>query len=341
MSARLSTMPELDVVTRWNSTLTMLASANSLKVAIGELQRRIRGRHEGYKDFSIRPGDRLAGPIPDTTWSYLTELMSFLRPIKGATTLMSGKNYPTFGVALVVFHLVSKHAGKTVENAVSWYTKDFARAFKKKIDEYIPLVKTDEAQIAAVLDPRAKSHLSKIGIDVQQVKRLVEAEYERVYRDAYERSESCLTEAERTQQEREEAEDEDALYSLIDEHIEPELHVGSSSEPFSSELSRWLDHNDRSMNLKTTSRAVCSWMKHEAASFPRIKMMARDYLAVMATSVPSEEAFSASGTTITPRRAKLGDDAVTAIVELQEFLAFNLTSGDVHAERVDISRLEC
>ncbi|EGZ06163.1 hypothetical protein PHYSODRAFT_531417 [Phytophthora sojae] len=76
------------------------------------------------------------------------------------------------------------------------------------------------------------------------------------------------------------------------------------------------------MNSKTSSHEVCAWMR-SLDQFPRIQLMARDFLAVMATSVPSEQAFSAAGTTVSKRRARLGDDAVTAISELQSFLDFN------------------
>ena len=58
--------------------------------------------------------------------------------------------------------------------------------------------------------------------------------------------------------------------------------------------------------------------------FPRISMIARDYLAVTATSVPSESAFSKAGATIQKRRAKLGDDAIQAVMELQGWLALGL-----------------
>ncbi|ETM98155.1 hypothetical protein PPTG_24717 [Phytophthora nicotianae INRA-310] len=66
--------------------------------------------------------------------------------------------------------------------------------------------------------------------------------------------------------------------------------------------------------------------------------MALDYLSVLATSEPSEEAFFASGTTISSRRARLKDDAITTISELQTFLAFSMTSDDTYADPVDINK---
>ncbi|OAE30482.1 hypothetical protein AXG93_942s1260 [Marchantia polymorpha subsp. ruderalis] len=62
------------------------------------------------------------------------------------------------------------------------------------------------------------------------------------------------------------------------------------------------------------------------AMYPRIQLMARNYLAPTATSVPSECASLRAGTTINKRRARLGDDDVQAICELQSLLAFNAKS---------------
>jgi hAT family C-terminal dimerisation region len=57
--------------------------------------------------------------------------------------------------------------------------------------------------------------------------------------------------------------------------------------------------------------------------YPRIKLMARDFLGVTSTSVPNESAFSKAGTTVDKRRARLGDEAVQAICKLESFLVFN------------------
>ena len=92
-------------------------------------------------------------------------------------------------------------------------------------------------------------------------------------------------------------------------------------EPFANELERWFSH--AGMKLDQSSRDVGMWFKINLPLFPRIGFMARDFLGITSTSVPSECAFSKSGTTISKRRACLGDDAVQAICELQAFLNFN------------------
>ncbi|KAE9029502.1 hypothetical protein PR001_g11496 [Phytophthora rubi] len=128
--------PVLDCVTRWNTSWSMVISAIHLRKPIEELLRCIHGRHEGYRSFSIGPDDRLAAPLDDSKWQALEEFCKFLTPVKAATMMMSGKSYPTFGMAVVVLELVSKNATSMINQAVARYTADFATAFKKKLNQY-------------------------------------------------------------------------------------------------------------------------------------------------------------------------------------------------------------
>ncbi|MEN9638886.1 MAG: hypothetical protein RLZZ262_754 [Bacteroidota bacterium] len=88
-------------------------------------------------------------------------------------------------------------------------------------------------------------------------------------------------------------------------------------------MKRWLAH--AAMKLTQPSREVCTWSKVNMSIYPRIQMMARDYMGITATSVPSECAFSQAGAIVSARRAWHGDDAVQAVAELQSFLSFNKT----------------
>jgi hAT family C-terminal dimerisation region len=65
------------------------------------------------------------------------------------------------------------------------------------------------------------------------------------------------------------------------------------------------------------------WFQVNKQLEPRIEVMARDYMGVKSSSVPSEAAFSRAGAPISKRRASFDDNAVTSVCELQSFLAFN------------------
>lgn len=76
------------------------------------------------------------------------------------------------------------------------------------------------------------------------------------------------------------------------------------------------------MDLQESSRDVCAWMKTNSKLYPRIAFMAQEFLSITSTSVPSECAFSSAGEVVRKKRARLGDDAIQAICELQSQIAF-------------------
>jgi len=90
-------------------------------------------------------------------------------------------------------------------------------------------------------------------------------------------------------------------------------------ETFASEFQRWIVHPIVPMSV--SSHEVCKWWSL-TVTYPQVKMMAQDYLAVTATSVPSEYIFSRVGDIIKKKRARLGDDAVEALTALQSWLKF-------------------
>ena len=312
-------VPELDCETRWNSTWSMMSSVLKMQKPLEELLRRIRDRHEGFSGFSIAPADEIARPITAETWSAMSDLCSFLKPFKEATVLMSASEYPTLGMVVPVFHLVSEHVRIAIAASTgfrSTHTIRFAKAVKTKLDEYRELVSCPEVQIAACLDPRVRPYLLKIGISEENVKELIRKDYELEYESQFlaERctnATACSLDSEAIGQ---------SFLELLTKDSDS-VSGSASQEPFVGELNRWMQHAP--MTLTQSSRDVCMWFKVNMCLYPRIQRMARDYMGVTSTSVPSECAFSRAGTTVSIRRARLGDDAVQAISELQSFLSFN------------------
>ncbi len=56
--------------------------------------------------------------------------------------------------------------------------------------------------------------------------------------------------------------------------------------------------------------------------FPKLSKIAKDVLAVTATSVPSEEIFSSSGDLISKKRNRLGHDVIESIMCLKSWNQF-------------------
>ncbi|CAD6888048.1 unnamed protein product, partial [Tilletia caries] len=72
------------------------------------------------------------------------------------------------------------------------------------------------------------------------------------------------------------------------------------------------------------SDALTFWAANEGR-FPSLAAMARDILAIPATSVPSEAAFSRGGELVTKRRNRLAGSTVTAIMCLDSWLEAGFT----------------
>lgn len=85
-------------------------------------------------------------------------------------------------------------------------------------------------------------------------------------------------------------------------------------EPFDAELDRWF----QTVPLDPESDPLQYWKL--SSDFPRMKFMARSYLACPATSVPSEQAFSKAGDTVTKKRNRLGDNSLQCVMVLQSWL---------------------
>jgi hypothetical protein len=80
---------------------------------------------------------------------------------------------------------------------------------------------------------------------------------------------------------------------------------------------------DRYLSLPQLSRInadVLQFWKSNLLNFPTLAAMAKDYLTVQASSVPSERAFSSGTDLVTPNRFSMGGD----VIEMTQFLKFVL-----------------
>jgi hypothetical protein len=248
--------------------------------------------------------------------------------------MMSGSTYPTLGLAVPAFHIIQQHVAKSIQAAEfafdSPHTVIFAKAVQSKMKQYEVKIRRKEALMAAALDPRIKMCIEKLGVNKIELRTLINHEFTVYYFLKYKQFEqrtSTITKkdiggASNNYDFNTRGTLMDSFMGLLDSDDAADKDNGRAGdeEPFANELERWFSH--AGMNINQSSRDVCMWFKVNSHLFPRIGFMARDYLGITSTSVPSECAFSRSGSTISKRRASLGDDAVTAIQELQAFLNF-------------------
>ena len=62
------------------------------------------------------------------------------------------------------------------------------------------------------------------------------------------------------------------------------------------------------------------WKTQLAPRFPHLANMARDYLAVPATTVGVERVFSLGGRIVSPQRSRLGGEVIHKVITLQNWM---------------------
>lgn len=66
---------------------------------------------------------------------------------------------------------------------------------------------------------------------------------------------------------------------------------------------------------------ILEWWKYHAGEYPTLARIARDYLAIPATSVPCERVFSGGADLITKKRGSLNEITIRAFICLKSWLA--------------------
>jgi hypothetical protein len=192
-----------------------------------------------------------------------------------------------------VYLLIDKHVQKAVYSTNGFSTThmmSFALSVKKNLGEYNKVIKQKPITLAASLDPHIKSLLCHVGINTDQIKKDLVEEWNLIYEMSYNSAAAAYTDPPTSKGFTAET---SSFLSLLNP---PSTDSQVGSEPFSSEGDRWMAHSP--MTINQSSREFFQWMKVSQGMYHRIKLMAREFLGVTSTSVPSESACSKAVTTV-------------------------------------------
>ncbi|WOH00516.1 hypothetical protein DCAR_0519881 [Daucus carota subsp. sativus] len=90
-----------------------------------------------------------------------------------------------------------------------------------------------------------------------------------------------------------------------------------SVDTLKSELEHYLDED---VVQKTDGFDLLNWWKVNGLKYPNLQHMARDFLAIPASTVASESAFSSSGRLVSPHRSRLHPKTIEALMCAQSWL---------------------
>ncbi|CAF3997905.1 unnamed protein product [Rotaria magnacalcarata] len=324
----------IDCKTRWNSTFFLIDSMIRCKAILLKL---FNEKHS----LSLRREhiDKLTTiELLTENWNTVSSLRLVLNPFYLATTMLSGKNYPSVGLAFHAIQKLKHFCSK--EDTYQDEIKQCKKLLLVKINHYFfnDLEQVEHLQYHSYFDPAA--HLSLTEIEKQQNERHIKY---LILNDVYPRK-SSTTDVTRTasssitlstsstrvnDQSNQSVSNNDSKSSTYGDFIaacgNDGQILGESNKEKSKRISlheefKYFKTAVQEFNLKnepSTTSATRFWQMHYT-KLPILSHLAKIHLSAPGTSVPSESAFSTSAYTARKERARLSPENLSYSVFLKD-----------------------
>ncbi|KAF8661542.1 hypothetical protein HU200_056963 [Digitaria exilis] len=308
----------LDLETRWNATYLMLESAEKFEKVFARLGK----QHKPFKAY-------FANKEPPTAddWIIARHILCFLKLFEKVTTRLSASLHVT---SSIVFHDILLMHSKLIELVGGEDTTLSSMAYfmKLKFEKYWE----QEGNlnyllfIAVILDPRYKLEFLKFGLEILYGPDVGKAFAEKIesslhelfgwYVETVSVSSSNRGSSQIPIHVSVDTEDEENPWDMLASQFEKHMEE-TETEPNDSELSRYLaDKREK----RTKEFDILDYWKVSSNKYPVLSLLAKDVLAVPASTVPSESAFSTGGRIIDPLRCSLSTNTVEALICSQSWL---------------------
>ena len=301
-----------DVPTRWNSSYYMIERLLKLRIPVYSVI---------FDEAITKSSIRATLDLKDEYWKVMEDITPILEPLVYATDLLGKESQPTGSGVYVLVHKLMTTGLKTLDGdsgTVKDMKKRITDGLKKRFkvdsdgkpDEEVV---TSPLMLSTILDPRYKCLIGREILTQEKVsllhgtilKLLNETEAPISIASAsnvqikQEVTDECSTLAKKQK-----------VWDFLKGDV-IDLSNDETSDTPEEELKAFLSEPVRvSDPLK--------WWQLNEMKFPRLSKLAKQYLSVPATSIPSERTFSAAGLLVNKLRASLDTETVDQIVFLNK-----------------------
>ena len=297
-------VPIIDVSTRWNSTYDMLVRAFEQRNIMSDVL------------YANKDDKLIKLLLKETDWICVHQLITVLKPLKEAT-LQCSKN----GSSLMITNVIAlyNYCSEMLKIALGKFDLDDdihvgIEAAIEKLDHYYDKV-SPMVGIALILDPTLKRQFLLTGLGWKP-EWILSVEQNFKSSILFYKGAVAAATRESSAQEAAVEDGEDGEVVSNENYLKRKRNSVSGGGDIPSEYDRYL-----SLPLLTrTGTDVLQFWKANTFNFPTLAAMAKDYLTVQASSVPSERAFSSGTDLVTPTRCSMGGK----VIEMTQFLKFVL-----------------
>lgn len=299
----------LDMKVRWSSTYIMLRRALKLKGFVDEFVY-ILSKEEPNKEKRRKIDDL---ELSEEEWTEVELFCNLLKHADDAQHAFSSETEPALYNGLPALERLHSAWSSRKDKPKNAPFKEALEAGIAKIEEYYDKTSSSHAYtMSMVLDPDTKTeHFQPKWARGQELD--VRKSTEDIFKERWlELNADKATAPAPSNRAKTVSRSRLAVDSSDEDEPEAPVAPSLSDKPWLPEFHAYMDGRD-SCVLGATTMSMVSWWGAHAARLPTWASLARDYLAVMASSVSSERAFSAAGITISKRRNRLKGDFVEAL----------------------------
>ncbi|KAK3146444.1 hypothetical protein QOZ80_3BG0266230 [Eleusine coracana subsp. coracana] len=292
--------PSLDASTRWNSTYEMLISA-------AEYMRAFEGLAKEDPQYIYEPS------VKD--WILSQKLCNMLKVFRDATKVVSGSQYPTINLYFHQMWEVKKmleKEGSSSEPVIVSMVNEMKKKFKKYWDlSFVNIC------LPVIVDPRFKlaflEFRLKKGFENMAATYLfqIELSFHELFHEYSLQAVDCQSKNAESDVKVAETIDNDDPWADWEE-VQNVQQMRTTSE-----LEEYL--SKETVPVGASLNILEHWKVH-STKYPILARMARDILAIPASTVASESAFSTGERVISDYRSSLKSDTVEALICLQDWI---------------------
>lgn len=222
-----------------------------------------------------------------------------------ATNLLSSSSYPTMGDLHIIFPVILKILNDASENGniMPSIKGQIARRMYKKLNDYWAILQ-DCCYLSVVLDPNTK--LSSFDNETtERIRTLMYNTYARYAKESEESNSDNTSNSSR---------------NYFKKHLKSmSLTTGNYMHNMHNILEEYF------LSIEEDCNVLEFWkVRSTDIRYAGLAQMARDYLIVQATSVPSEQIFSVAKHTISPTRNRLSEENIRASLCLKSWYDANI-----------------
>lgn len=290
-----------DVVTRWNSTFYMIQRILQMEDVIRTTMALLNSTNLPI--------------ISVEEWQLLTDIQKVLQPMEEVTKIICGQNYVTLSSVIILTKGLENIYNEFKNSEQSPIIKDMTDTFLNGISERLgDLENSKTLLVSTFVDPRFKNIGFSSAFVGDRAKKLVITLVSNKIAELPSTSDQTETQSldNGNSEDKLAPTSSTSIWGLFDKKAQT---ATKNETPATSraiiEVQRYLEED-----LLNRHEDPLKWWQKHSYNYPHLSKVVIEKFGVVATSVPCERIFSASGQIITERRSRISSEKVKKIMFL-------------------------